>query len=145
MFSINDNAFELAVLLERLEVPASEAPHLTQTTCSGLRATPHCRQNFLCPVGFIPQDIQATACSEIELPQFVQNTFAGGGDTMGGACAGWTGDGAATPKFNPGICPASPVCPSSVSSGVVGTMTPFAAKERNCWSLTVCFVPFSSV
>jgi hypothetical protein len=35
--------------------------HLMQTTCSGLIATPHYRQNFLCPVGLIPQDIQATA------------------------------------------------------------------------------------
>jgi len=48
-------------------------PHLIQTICSGLSPAPHCRQNFLCPIGLAPQDIQAIACSETALPQFVQN------------------------------------------------------------------------
>jgi len=53
------------------------ALHLTQTTCSGLRAVPHCRQNFLCSVGSAPQDGQASARFDTEFPQLVQNGLNG--------------------------------------------------------------------
>ena len=100
-------------------------PYLVQTTYSGFNLAPHWQQNFLCPNGFAPQDIQATACAETELPQLVQNWLAGGG-AMGGTGTFWVngGGGATVANFNPCICPASPVCPPSVARGVVAWWVP---------------------
>ena len=77
---------EMVPLMEDREAPVEliAAPHLVQITCPGLRATPHCRQNLLCPMDFAPQDIQTTACADTGLPQLVQKQPPADGT----ACAG---------------------------------------------------------
>ena len=49
--------------------------HLTQTTCSGLMGTAQHWQNFLCPVGVAPQDLQGDTKLSISFPQLVQKIF----------------------------------------------------------------------
>ena len=83
---------------------------------------------------------------ETECPQFVQKNWL---DVCVEcvACAGCAkGDGAATLKFKPRICPATPLWPVSVSSGVFGKIT--QRSTRVCSRSVVsgpCLIPFASV
>ena len=72
---------------------AIPAPHLIHMICSGFSVTPQWWQNFLCPVGFAPHVMQATARLETGLPQFVQNNCFGtdgGTDTVSQGLGGGT-------------------------------------------------------
>jgi len=101
MLSVLASGEVFSTALGRMGVSLNSAPHLMQMTCSGLTPTPHCRQNFLYPVGLKPHDKQATACSATAFPQFVQKTCFGVGGNIG---TGWTGGGGTTGAGSDGSC-----------------------------------------
>jgi len=92
--------------------------HLTQMTCSELRAVPQHRQNFRCPVGLAPQRSQTLSVSMT--PQLVQ-------------CL----------NDNPSTFFAGAVFPSGSSIFVSGRMRPVHASLMSSLSVTLTFSPFS--